>query len=117
MSLRSEKLAGKSFVVSGVFSRSRDEIKNMIESNGGKNTGSVSGKTSYLVAGDNMEPEKRTKAEKLGVPIISEDDLIKLIEESMAFFDAIRKKLALHQNQTGCRTVRRVINRSSISTM
>lgn len=81
LSLRSEKLAGKSFVVSGVFSRSRDEIKNMIESNGGKNTGSVSGKTSYLVAGDNMGPEKRTKAEKLGVPIISEEDLIKLIEE------------------------------------
>ncbi len=81
LSMRSDKLAGKSFVVSGVFSRSRDEIKNMIESNGGKNTGSVSGKTSYLVVGDNMGPEKRTKAEKLGVPIISEEDLIKLIEE------------------------------------
>lgn len=76
---RSDVLAGKTFVVSGVFSRSRDEIKNLIEQNGGKNTGSVSGKTSYLVAGENMGPEKRTKAEKLGVPIISEDELLKLI--------------------------------------
>lgn len=81
MSNRSEVLAGKTFVVSGVFSRSRDEIKNLIEQNGGKNTGSVSGKTSYLVAGDNMGPEKRTKAEKLGVPIISEEELLKLIEK------------------------------------
>jgi len=81
LSLRSEKLTGKTFVVSGVFSRSRDDIKALIESNGGKNTGSVSGKTSYLVAGDNMGPEKRTKAEKLGVPIISEDELIGLIEQ------------------------------------
>lgn len=79
LSQQSDVLAGKTFVVSGVFSRSRDEIKNLIEQNGGKNTGSVSGKTSYLVAGDNMGPEKRTKAEKLGVPIISEDDLLKLI--------------------------------------
>lgn len=80
LSAKSDKLAGKTFVVSGVFSRSRDEIKNLIEANGGKNTGSVSGKTSYLVAGESMGPEKRTKAEKLGVPIISEDDLLKLIE-------------------------------------
>ncbi len=79
LSRQSDVLAGKSFVVSGVFTRSRDEIKGLIEQNGGKNTGSVSGKTSYLVAGDNMGPEKRTKAEKLGVPIISEDDLLKLI--------------------------------------
>lgn len=81
LSQQSDVLAGKSFVVSGVFTRSRDEIKGLIEKNGGKNTGSVSGKTSYLVAGENMGPEKRTKAEKLGVPIISEDDLIKLIEQ------------------------------------
>lgn len=79
LSQQSDALAGKTFVVSGVFSRSRDEIKNLIEQNGGKNTGSVSGKTSYLVAGDNMGPEKRAKAEKLGVPIISEEDLLKLI--------------------------------------
>jgi DNA ligase (NAD+) len=75
----SDKLAGKTFVVSGVFSRSRDEIKSLIEQNGGKNTGSVSGKTSYLVAGENMGPEKRAKAEKLGVPIISEEELLNLI--------------------------------------
>lgn len=77
--LQSDVLAGKSFVVSGVFTRSRDEIKALIEQNGGKNTGSVSGKTSYLVAGENMGPEKRTKAEKLGVPIISEEDLLKMV--------------------------------------
>ncbi|TND08933.1 MAG: DNA ligase (NAD+) [Bacteroidetes bacterium] len=80
---QSDKLGGRSFVVSGVFSRSRDEIKALIEKNGGKNTGSVSGKTAYLVAGDNMGPEKRTKAEKLGIPIISEDDLLKLIESGV----------------------------------
>lgn len=80
MSAKSDKLAGKTFVVSGVFTRSRDEIKNLIEINGGKNTGSVSGKTSYLVAGDSMGPEKRAKAEKLGVPIITEAELLKLIE-------------------------------------
>jgi DNA ligase (NAD+) len=79
LSQQSDVLAGKTFVVSGVFTRSRDEIKALIEQNGGKNTGSVSGKTSYLVAGDNMGPEKRAKAEKAGVPIITEDDLLKLI--------------------------------------
>jgi len=79
LSQHSDVLGGKSFVVSGVFTRSRDEIKGLIEQNGGKNTGSVSGKTSYLVAGENMGPEKRAKAEKLGVPIISEDELLKLI--------------------------------------
>ncbi|HLG01956.1 MAG TPA: NAD-dependent DNA ligase LigA, partial [Bacteroidia bacterium] len=79
MSVRSNKLGGATFVVSGVFSRSRDEIKGLIEQNGGKITGSVSGKTSYLVAGENMGPEKKAKAEKLGVPVISEDDLLKMI--------------------------------------
>jgi DNA ligase (NAD+) len=77
---RSEKLKDFTFVVSGVFSISRDEIKSLIEQNGGKNTGSVSAKTSYLVAGDNMGPEKRKKAEKLGVKIISEEDLMNLIK-------------------------------------
>lgn len=79
-SSQSDRLQGLTFVVSGVFNRSRDDIKNLIEQNGGKNTGSVSGKTSYLVAGDSMGPEKRAKAEKLGVPIIGEDELLKLIE-------------------------------------
>jgi DNA ligase (NAD+) len=76
---RSEKLKDLTFVVSGVFTRSRDEMKSIIEQNGGKNTSSVSGKTSYLVAGENMGPEKRKKAEKHGVKIITEEELIKLI--------------------------------------
>jgi DNA ligase (NAD+) len=76
---RSEKLKDLTFVISGVFSRSRDDIKNLIEQNGGKNTGSVSAKTSYLVAGDNMGQEKRKKAEKLGVKIIGEEELMQLI--------------------------------------
>ncbi|MBI3510854.1 MAG: NAD-dependent DNA ligase LigA [Bacteroidetes bacterium] len=80
LSLRSEKLAGKIFVVSGVFSRSRDEVKAIIEQNGGKNAGSVSGKTSYLVAGENMGPEKKIKAGKLGIPIITEDELLRLVK-------------------------------------
>jgi DNA ligase (NAD+) len=77
----SNKLKDKSFVVSGVFSKfSRDDLKKTIEQNGGKNVGSISGKTSYVLAGDNMGPEKLKKAEKLGVPILSEDDFIKMIE-------------------------------------
>ncbi len=76
---RSEKLKDLTFVISGVFTRSRDEVKSLIEQNGGKNTASVSAKTSYLVAGDNMGPEKRKKAEKLGVKIISEEELLRLI--------------------------------------
>jgi len=81
MSNASDKLKDKTFVVSGVFSKfSRDEIKKMIEQNGGKNVGSISGKTSYVLAGENMGPEKLKKAEKLGVPIISEDEFIKMIE-------------------------------------
>lgn len=77
----SEKLKDKAFVVSGVFSKfSRDEIKKVIEQNGGKNVGSISGKTSYVLAGENMGPEKLKKAEKLGVPIISEDDFVKMIQ-------------------------------------
>jgi DNA ligase (NAD+) len=79
LSNRTEKLKDLTFVVSGVFSRSRDDMKNLIEQNGGKNTSSVSAKTSYLVAGDNMGPEKRKKAEKAGVKIISEDELLALI--------------------------------------
>ena len=76
----SEKLKGLTFVVSGVFSKfSRDEIKKTIEQNGGKCVGSVSGKTSYLLAGENMGPEKKNKAEKLGVKILSEDDFIKMV--------------------------------------
>jgi DNA ligase (NAD+) len=76
----SDKLKDLSFVVSGVFSKfSRDELKKVIEQNGGKNVGSISGKTSYVIAGENMGPEKLKKAEKLGIKIISEDDFIALL--------------------------------------
>lgn len=77
----STKLAGLTFVVSGVFSKfSRDDLKNTIEQNGGKVVGSVSGKTSFIVAGENMGPEKLKKAEKLGVKIIDENQFIELID-------------------------------------
>ena len=76
----SDKLKDMSFVVSGVFSKfSRDDLKKTIEQNGGKNVGSISGKTNYVVAGENMGPEKLKKAEKLGIPILSEEDFIKMI--------------------------------------
>ncbi len=73
-------LQGASFVVSGVFEKfSRDELKKAIELNGGKNVGSLSAKTNYLIAGDKMGPAKKEKAEDLGIKIISEDDFIQLI--------------------------------------
>ena len=73
-------LKGKSFVVSGVFENySRDEIKNLVEYHGGKNVGSISSKTDYVLAGEKMGPSKKQKAEKLGVSIISENDFIKMI--------------------------------------
>jgi DNA ligase (NAD+) len=75
-------LDNKTFVVSGVFSRfSRDEIKAHIEQHGGKVSGSISGKTDYVVAGEKMGPEKLKKAEKLGIPVISEDDYLKMCEK------------------------------------
>ena len=75
-----DKLGGKTFVISGVFQKhSRDALKDLIEKNGGKNTGSISGKTNYLLAGDNMGPEKLKKAEKLGVAIITEDEFLMMI--------------------------------------
>ena len=77
---RTDKLAGKSIVISGVFElHSREEYKDMIEKNGGKNVGSISAKTSFILAGDNMGPDKLEKANKLGVPIISENDFLALI--------------------------------------
>ena len=73
-------LKGQTFVVSGVFENlSRDELKKLIEDNGGKVGSSISSKTSYLVAGDKMGPSKRTKAESLGVPIISETDFLNML--------------------------------------
>ena len=78
----SDKLNGLTFVISGVFNKhSRDQLKELIEFNGGKNSGSISGKTSFLLAGDNMGPEKLKKAEKLGVKIISEDDFEKMLDK------------------------------------
>ncbi len=79
----SDILAGKTFVISGVFSRhSRDEYKDLIESHGGKNAGSISKKTDYVLAGDNMGPAKLEKANNLGIPIINEDEFLKMIETS-----------------------------------
>lgn len=77
-----DKLKGLTIVISGTFSKhSRDEYKALIEQNGGKNGSSVSGKTDYILAGENMGPAKLQKAEKLGVKIIDEDDFLKMIEE------------------------------------
>ena len=79
---RSEKLKGLSIVISGTFAKhSRDEYKAMIEQHGGKNSGSVSGKTGYILAGDNMGPAKLEKAAKLGVKIINEDEFLNMIAE------------------------------------
>ncbi|MCK8622931.1 NAD-dependent DNA ligase LigA [Prevotella sp. E13-27] len=77
----SDRLAGKSIVISGVFAHhSRDEYKLLIEQHGGKNVGSISGKTSFILAGENMGPSKLEKAQKLGVAIVSEDEFLKMIE-------------------------------------
>lgn len=78
---RTEKLKGLSIVISGTFEKySRDEYKSMIEQNGGKNSGSISSKTNYVLAGDNMGPTKLEKAKSLGIPIINEDDFLKMLE-------------------------------------
>ena len=81
MAPASEKLAGQSIVISGVFAHhSRDEYKLMIEQNGGKNVGSISNKTSFILAGENMGPSKLEKAQKLGIRIINEDEFLDLIK-------------------------------------
>ncbi|WP_417874845.1 NAD-dependent DNA ligase LigA [Xanthomarina gelatinilytica] len=78
---QTNKLGGNIFVVSGVFHTvSRDELKKLIEDNGGKVSSSISGKTNYVVAGDNMGPSKREKAEKLQINIISEQDFLNLLQ-------------------------------------
>ena len=83
----SSVLSGKSFVVSGVFKNfSRDELKKNIESNGGRISSSISSKTNYLVAGDNMGPKKKEKAEKLDIKIISENELSNLISGQNLLF-------------------------------
>ena len=76
----SHQLDGMSIVLSGTFSQhSRDEYKAMIEANGGKNVGSVSKKTSFILAGENMGPEKRKKAEDLGIKLLTEDEFLKML--------------------------------------
>ncbi len=78
---RTDKLAGKSIVISGVFAHhSRDEYKQIIEKNGGKNVGSISKKTSFVLAGENMGPAKLEKAQNLGVPVVSEDEFLKMLD-------------------------------------
>lgn len=78
---RTEILKGQSIVISGVFvHHSRDEYKEMIESNGGKNVGSVSKSTSFILAGDNMGPSKLEKAQKLGVRLVSEDEFLAMLQ-------------------------------------
>lgn len=78
----SDTLAGKSFVISGVFARhSRDEYKSLIEAHGGKNVGSISKKTDYVLAGENMGPAKLEKAKSLGIPIIGEDEFLAMIDK------------------------------------
>jgi DNA ligase (NAD+) len=78
-----DKLAGKTFVVSGVFEElSRDDLKKAIEDNGGKVGSSISAKTDFVVAGANMGPAKLEKAVKLNIPIISENDFMKMINEN-----------------------------------
>lgn len=80
LSEHTDKLAGKLIVISGVFTHhSRDEYKDLIEKHGGKNVGSISSKTSFILAGDNMGPAKLEKATKLGVEIMNEEDFLKLI--------------------------------------
>lgn len=80
--IRSDILKGKSVVISGVFVRhTRDEYKEMIEKHGGKNTGSISSGTSFILAGENMGPAKKEKAAQLGVPLIDEDEFLKMTGE------------------------------------
>ncbi len=81
LTLYTDKLAGKSIVISGVFTHhSRDEYKEIIEQNGGKNAGGISAKTTFVLAGENMGPAKLEKARKLGIPILTESDFLKLLE-------------------------------------
>ena len=76
----SDKLSGKSIVVSGVFSIPRDEMKQLIEKHGGKNVSSISKNTDFVLAGEKMGPEKRNKAQKLEIPIISEEEFYEMIK-------------------------------------
>lgn len=85
--LASESLAGKNLVVSGRFSRSRDEMKELIERHGGRNLAAVSGSVDYLVAGEKTGPAKLKKAEKLGIRILSEEEFLRLVAEGPSAAD------------------------------
>ncbi|GAL00401.1 DNA ligase [Nonlabens ulvanivorans] len=76
---QTDKLSGKSFVISGVFEMSRNDLKKLVENNGGKNSSSISSKTDYLIRGDKMGPSKLEKAEKLGITMISEQEFLAMI--------------------------------------
>ena len=79
---QSDKLTGKTIVISGVFTRhSRDEYKALIERHGGKNSGSISSKTSFILAGDNMGPSKLEKAKTLNIPVMDEDEFLAMVGE------------------------------------
>ena len=101
---RSDLLAGQTIVISGTFSRhSRDEYKAMIEMHGGKNSGSISKKTTAVLAGENMGPSKLEKAAALGIPLLSEDDFmqsLKILEKHLAIRVKFRKFAALLSNNT-----------------
>ena len=81
--MASEILAGKSFVISGVFvQHSREELKTIIGQHGGKNSGSISARTDYILAGENMGPSKYQKAQKLGISIITEEQFLAMLPQS-----------------------------------
>lgn len=81
--LKGTELEGKSIVISGIFHRySREELKQMVEAYGGKNSGSISARTSFVLAGDNMGAEKKKKAESLGIPLISESEFLQIVGEN-----------------------------------
>jgi DNA ligase (NAD+) len=76
----SENLAGKTFVISGIFANhSREELQNLIRQHGGRNSGSISARTDYILAGENMGPSKYQKAQKLGIPIIDEVQFLEML--------------------------------------
>lgn len=80
LNLKSNDLQGEKFDISGIFKKFyRDELKKSIEDNGGKVASAISKKTNYVIAGENMGPSKRAKAESLGIPIISEKDYLEMI--------------------------------------
>lgn len=82
---KSDRLKGLLFMVSGVFDNfTRDDLKRTIEEHGGRNAGSISSKTDYLIAGSRMGPEKRKKAERIGIPIITESDFLKMIGQNLS---------------------------------